>query len=65
MNVCVSICSRASGLTSLKLHYHIFWGKVVLPLHFEFLNFTVVVMPKFDFKEYLSTIKQYKVNHLS
>ncbi|KAJ7366350.1 acetyl-CoA synthetase-like protein, partial [Mycena albidolilacea] len=37
----------------INLHYHIFSGMAV------------VVMPKFDFIEYLSTIKQYKTNHLS
>ncbi|KAF7365573.1 hypothetical protein MVEN_00430700 [Mycena venus] len=37
----------------LNLHYHIFSGMVVL------------IMPKFDFKEYLSIIKHYQVNHLS
>ncbi|KAJ7166412.1 acetyl-CoA synthetase-like protein [Mycena crocata] len=37
----------------INLNYHIFCGMVV------------VIMPKFDFTEYLSMIKRYKVNHLS
>nr|GAT48335.1 acetyl-CoA synthetase-like protein [Mycena chlorophos] len=37
----------------INLHYHLFCGM------------TVVIMPKFEFREFLATIKTYRVNQLS